>query len=144
MLGMKNKDIVMMGIIIGIIFFFVGAIIGNVFPSTESNLLSYKVAATIKLLGIGILITSMIIGGVILQHIENNLRLLLLLLGLILLIIYSIGSQALQWNIPSESSSFETEVYESRPTGYGIPGFELLPVIAAIGIVYLCKQKYCR
>ena len=55
MLNMKNKDLIMLGIIIGITFFFVGAIISNVFPSSSENLLSYKVSASIKLIGIGFL-----------------------------------------------------------------------------------------
>ena len=136
---MKNKDMIMLGIIIGIAFFFIGAIISNVFSSTEADLLPYKVSAVIKLIGLGILTSTMIVGGIIVEDIDKNLKFLLLLLGLILLIIYSIASPSLEWKLPSYSGS--STGYESRPTGYGVPGFEILIALCAIILVLLWKRK---
>jgi len=141
-MGMKNKDLIMMGIIVGITLFFVGAIISNVFPSSETDLLSYKVSASIKLIGMGILTSSMIVGGIIVEDIDKNLKTLLLLLGLILLIIYTVGSQSLQWNVDSSGMmASDNESFESRPTGYGVPGFEFVPAIVAIALILFWKRK---
>jgi len=136
---MKNKDIIMLGIIIGIGFFFIGAIISNIFLSSEEDLLPYKVSALIKLTGLGILTSSMIIGGIIVEEIDKNLKLLLLLLGLLLLIIYTLASPELEWKIPSITNG-ETE-YNTRPTGYGVPGFEILAAIGAIIFAIIWKKK---
>jgi MFS family permease len=132
----KMKDLVMIGIIGGIAFFFVGAIISNVFPSSQTDLMSYKVSGSIKLIGIGALTSSMIIGGIIIDDIDKNLRLLLLLLGLVLLTIYTVGSQSLQWYVPTTSQT---------PTGYGIPGFELISLLGALTIaLFVLKKKHYR
>jgi len=128
---MNYKDMVMYGLIIGIGLFFVGAIINNAFPSTETDLLSYKVSGFIKLLGIGMVTTSMVIGGIIMDQADKNLRTLLLLLGLVLVIIYSVASPSLEWRLSSGSSGADTG-YSQRPTGYGVPGFELVGVIGAL------------
>jgi hypothetical protein len=128
---MKKKDMIILGIIVGIAFFFIGAIISNVFPSSQTDLLPYKVSAVIKLLGLGILTTTMLVGGIIVEDIEKNLRLALLLFGLIFLVIYSVASPSLEWKIPS-SLPDDSIGYESRPTGYGIPGFEMVAFIAAL------------
>ena len=74
---MKNKDLIMFGMIVGIAFFFVGAMISNVFPANESDLTSYKVSASMKLIGIGLLTTSMVVGGIIVEGIDKNLNTLL-------------------------------------------------------------------
>jgi hypothetical protein len=138
---MKKKDMIILGIIVGIAFFFIGAIISNVFPSSQTDLLPYKVSAVVKLLGLGVLTATMLAGGIIADDMEKNLRLLLLLLGLIFLVLYSIASPSLEWKLPSYSTGSPTG-YESRPTGYGIPGFELIFFIAAlIGSVVLIKIK---
>jgi len=138
---MKNKDLVMLGIIVGIAFFFIGSIISNVFPSNESELISYKVSASIKLIGIGFLTSSMVVGGIIIEDIDKNLRTLLLLLGLILLIIYTVGAQSLHWNVSSLASP-SSESYNERPTGYGTPGFEAVYVIfALIAVLLIAKIK---
>ena len=147
-MNIKYKDLIILGIIIGIAFFFIGAIISNVFPSSESNLLAYKASACIKLVGIGALTTSMIIGGIILeQGMDKNLKMLLLILGLILLIIYTVGAQSLQWSIPTTGmmGSSQTTAYDSRPTGYGVPGFEIISMLGAIvGILLIIKVKHRR
>lgn len=142
----KMKDLVMIGIIGGIAFFFVGAIISNVFPSSQTDLMSYKVSGSIKLIGIGALTSSMIIGGIIIDDIDKNLRLLLLLLGLVLLTIYTVGSQTLQWYVPTTSQTpTGNQSYENRPTGYGIPGFELISLLGALTIaLFVLKKKHYR
>jgi hypothetical protein len=137
----KIKDLVMLGLISGIGFFFIGAIISNVFPSSQTDLLSYKVAGSIKLIGIGVLTSSMIVGGIIIEDIDKNLKLLLLLLGLVLLIIYTMGSQSLQWYVPTSQTPTGNESFEHRPTGYGIPGFELLYALVALTIILLILKK---
>ncbi|MEM0493040.1 MAG: hypothetical protein QXS02_03680 [Candidatus Thermoplasmatota archaeon] len=141
MMNIKNKDLVALGIIIGIALFFIGAIIINVFPSSESNIFSYKVSACVKLVGLGFLTNAMVIGGIILgEDINKNLKLLLLLLGLILLIIYTIGSQSLQWDVNVSGLVGSSEAYESRPTGYGIPGFETVLIMIGIIVTLLVMQ----
>lgn len=140
MLNMKNKDLIMLGIIIGITFFFIGAIINNVFPSDEEDLLSYKASASIKLIGLGFLVSSMVVGGIIVEDIDKNLKLLLMLLGLILLMIYTIGAQSLTWNVSGMVGS-GSEAYDTRPTGYGVPGFEIIPAVAAIILIAIWKRK---
>ncbi len=130
----------MFGLIIGIVCFFIGAIISTVFASSSSNLFSYKISSSIKLLGIGAVISSMIIGGVYIENIDKNIRLLLLLLGLVLLMIYTIGSQSLEWYIPTSQTPTGNESYEHRPTGYGIPGFELPVVLGALAIAILVRR----
>ena len=140
MIKMDFKRLLIAGFIVGIAFFFIGAIILNVFPSDESNLLSYRVSAIIKLIGIGILTSSMVVGGVIIKDIDKNQKTLLLVIGLILLIIYTIGSPALQWDV--DTSDSDSEAYDERPTAYGTPGFEIIYTIIAISIIfYLRKRK---
>jgi len=137
---MKNKDLIMLGIIFGIALYFFGAMISNVFDSSASDLLPYKVSGFLKLLGIGILTASMVVGGIIVEKIDKNLKMLLLILGLVLLIIYTIGSPLLSWDISGVSgmmgSGSESEAaFEERPTALGTPGFELLYAILAISFV---------
>ena len=151
---MKNKDLIMFGMIIGIALFFLGAMISNVFPSDESDLLAYKVAAFFKLMGIGILVATLVVGGIIVEKIDRNLKMLLLILGLVLLIVYTIGSPWLSWNISSLSPSgmvgsdpdeeYYEEAYEERPTALATPGFEAVILIAAIGLFLIAKRKRIR
>ncbi|UCD13345.1 MAG: hypothetical protein JSW60_07250 [Thermoplasmatales archaeon] len=141
MVNLETRNIIIAGFIVGIALFFIGAIIINVFPSSESNLLSYKVSAIIKLIGIGILTSSMVVGGVIVKGIDKNQKTLLLVIGLILLIIYSIGSQSLQWEVEKSGKPLVNESYEERPTGYGLPGFELIPVVIAIAFVLFWRRR---
>jgi len=145
--NMKNKDIVMLGIILGIALYFVGAMISNVFQASETDLLPYKISGFLKLLGIGILTASMVVGGIIIEKIDRNLKMLLLILGLVLLIIYTIGSPWLSWDISNfeftgmMGSSSETEVaFQERPTALGTPGFEVLYAIIALSLVVIVKK----
>jgi len=135
------KNVIMLGLIVGIACFFIGAIISNVFPSSITNLLSYKISSFIKLLGIGAVVSSMIIGGVYIETMDKNIKLLLLLLGLVLLIIYTIGAQSLEWYIPTSVTPTGNESFEHRPTGYGIPGFELVVGLGALAITVLILRK---
>jgi len=142
---MKNKELIMVGMVVGIGFFFLGAMISNIFPSDAENLLSYKVSAFIKLTGIGILTACMVVGGIIIVKIDRNLRMLLLLLGLILLIIYTIGSPVLSWDIsgmvasPSEAE-YEETAYEEKPDALGTPGFEAIYVLVAIASFIMIRK----
>ncbi|HEC80996.1 MAG TPA: hypothetical protein ENI42_01020 [Thermoplasmatales archaeon] len=139
---MESKDLIILGIVVGIGLFFVGAIISNVFPSNETNLVSYKVSAVVKLLGLGVLTTSMLVGGIVIEEIDKNLKTLLLLLGLIFLVIYSIASPALEWKLPSGGN---VTAYETHPTGYGVPGFEFLfSVLAIFAVVLIIRRRAVR
>jgi len=135
------KSVVMLGLIIGILFFFIGAIISNIFPSSSTDFISYKISSSIKLFGVGVVICSMIVGGIYIESIDKNLKLLLLLLGLVLLVIYTIGSQSLEWYVPTSQTPTGNESYDYRPTGYGIPGFELIIGFGALVITLLILKK---
>lgn len=134
-LGMKH--LVMLGFSVGIAMLFFGAIVSNVFPSSETDLTSYKASASIKLLGIGILICTMIVAGIRLGDVDKNLKFLLLILGLVLLIVYTVGSTSLEWNLPSSQygGNQNTSGYATRPTGYGVPGFEAWMTLGALAVV---------
>jgi hypothetical protein len=138
---MTIKSVIMLGLIVGIAFFFIGAIISNIFPSSSTDFLSYKISSSIKLLGIGVVIGSMVVGGIYIEDIDKNLKLLLLLLGLVLLVIYTIGSQSLEWYIPTSQTPTGAESYEHRPTGYGVPGFELMLGLGALVITLVILKK---
>jgi hypothetical protein len=143
---MKIKTLVMLGIILGIASIFIGAIISTVFPSSENNLLPYRVSSSIKLIGIGLFTSSLMIGGIAMEDVDRHVKLLLLLLGLVLLIIYTVGSQSLQWNVPTSSQTPSgNESYTHRPIGYGIPGFEAYTLLAAfIVALVILKRKHPR
>jgi glucan phosphoethanolaminetransferase (alkaline phosphatase superfamily) len=138
---MQKKDVIILALIVGISLFFIGSMIHNVFQITEDNLLPYKISAFIKLIGLGFLVSSMVIGGIVIDTIDRNLKLLLLILGLVLLVIYSIGSSQLEWNLTDSNSENVTE-YSERPTGYGMPGFELGLLLSAIGVVFITRFKH--
>ena len=145
--NMKNKDLIMLGLILGIALYFIGAMISNVFEASETNLLPYKVSGFLKLVGIGILTSSMVVGGIIIEKIDRNLKMLLLILGLVLLIIYTLGSPWLNWDISNidfsvmTGSESQTEIaYEERPTALGTPGFEILYAIIALSFVILITK----
>ncbi len=135
-LGMK--ELVMLGFSVGIAMLFFGAIVSNVFPSTETNMVPYKASSSIKLLGIGVLICTMLVAGIRLDGVDKNLKLLLLILGLVLLIVYTVGSASLEWNLPTTQSggNQNNSGYSTRPTGYGIPGFEAWMALGALAAVF--------
>jgi len=143
----------MFGMIIGIGLFFLGAMIGNSFPSEGEDQISYKISSFIKMMGIGILTSSMIIGGIIIEKIDKNLKMLLFIFGLILLIIYTVASIDLTWHVDAPisgqvSEETQVEIEESKPDSYGAsesPGFEALGVLIALSsIILLYKRKNKR
>ena len=146
---MDNKNIIISGLILGIACFFIGAMISNVFQSSSEDLTSYKVSAGIKLLGMGFFTTTLVLGGIINYDIDKNLKFLLLLLGLMLLLIYLIGSPMLRWDVSETgwglyeySSDEQAEIYNRRPTALGTPGFELLlAIISIIGLLVFKRYK---
>jgi len=145
MLGIKNKDLIMLGIIIGIAFFFIGAMISNVFESSADDQVGYKVQFFIKMIGYGFLVSSMVIGGIILDDIDKNMKMLMLLFGLLLLIAFTIGIQGLQYSLPetydyTSGVSQSESAYENRPTGYGTPGFEMIYAFVAIIAVFIAAK----
>ena len=129
------RQAVILGISTGIVLLFVGGIISTVFPSTATDLLSYRVASSIKLLGIGGLICTLIVGGLRLEGTDRTLRLLILILGLIMLVIYTAGSAMLEWNVPTYLENHNDSAYQSRPTALGVPGFDTWVFLGALGIV---------
>jgi hypothetical protein len=139
---MKIRDVAMFAVIIGIGLIFVGAIINNVFPTTQSDLTAYRISGSMKLLGMGVLVCAMVIGGILIEDIDKNLRLLLLLLGLVLLLVYTVGSQSLQWYVPTNAQTpSDNQSYSHRPTAYGLPGFETIVVIAALLISIIIAKR---
>jgi len=137
---LKNKEIMMLGLIIGIACFFVGAMISNVFPSSSEDLTSYKASAAIKLIGMGILTTTLVLSGLVYYDADKNIKFFLLLVGLIFLLIYLLGTPLLRWDL-SESTSLigddtsqdeANQAYKERPTALGTPGFEFILVILSI------------
>jgi hypothetical protein len=83
----------------------------------------------------------MVIGGIILEDIDKNLRLLLLLLGLVLLVIYTFGSTQLQWNVQTSGMASGSDALRTMPTGYGVPGFEMISVIGALFITLILFMR---
>jgi len=130
------KDLVMLGVSAGIVLLFVGGILSTVFPGSATDLLPYRVSASVKLLGIGGLICTMIVAGLRLEGVDRTLRLLILILGLVMLVIYTAGSSFLEWNVPSYMTGNQTVAYESRPTALGIPGFETGVALGALVLVF--------
>jgi len=148
---MKNKDRIMLGIIIGIALFFVGGMINSTFESSEDNLLPYKISSTLKLVGMGILVATLIIGGIIGYELNKNFRILILIVGLSLLLVFTIGAQLMKWDTSTQNSSFlagessmnssseESNAYENRPS---TPGFELfVAIIAIVSLLFFKKIK---
>ena len=138
----------MFGIIIGIAFFFLGAMITSSFPSSEENLTPYRMSSFIKILGLGILIMTLLIGGIIGDDLNKHVKLTILIIGLVMLLVFTVAAQFMKWDIstaqtdswltgssgtPSESSS----AFESRPA---TPGFELLFVVIAIIAVGIYRK----
>lgn len=141
MLGMKNKDMIMFGLIIGIALLFIGAIVSNVFPSSAEDLVGYKVSAFLKMVGLGFFVGTLIVGGIIVEDIDKNIKMLLLIFGLLILIIYTVGRGDLQWDVsPSTGIGMDEAAFEERPTGYGTPGFEMFFAIIAIFTMALISK----
>jgi hypothetical protein len=144
---MAMKDVVRSAVILGIsggiALLFVGGIVSSVFPASPGDLTSYRVSASIKVLGVGGLVCAMVVGGLRLEGMDRTLRLLLLILGLVILVIYTAGSSMLEWNVSSYMHG-NASAYDSRPTGMGIPGFESWAFLVALGSVMAILFLYRR
>ena len=139
---MNNKNLIIIGLIIGISCFFVGAMVSNVFPSSSENLTSYKASSALKLIGIGFITTTLVLSGIIYYDIDKNLKLLLFLIGMILLLIYLIGSPMLRWDISESGNPLNgtSDAYKDRPAA--TPGFEfVLLIISIFGLLIYKKIK---
>lgn len=146
---MKNKDLIMFGIIFGIAFFFVGGMINSTFQGDEGNYIPYKVSSAAKLIGLGVLISTLIIGGIIGHDLNKYFKISLLIIGLVLLLIFTIAGQFMKWDTSSydeyslggtsSAGSSQQSAYDSRPS---TPGFELiLSIIAIASIIGLSKIR---
>jgi len=141
---MKMRDKIVLGTCIGIALFFIGAIIYTIFgPGSKDDLTAYKVSATIKLLGIGLLCASMVSGGILLEKTEKDIRNLFFILGSIILIIYIAASPLLEWWVsPTYAAGASSEgAYESKPEAVGLPGFEVIYGLVVLIIMVLAKKK---
>jgi hypothetical protein len=145
---MKNKDLIMLGIIVGIAFFFVGGMINSTFEGDEDNHTPYKLSSAIKLAGLGVLISTLIIGGIIDSDLNKYFKITLLIIGLVLLLIFTLAGQFMKWDISStddtpiegassSDGSNQQTAYEKRPA---TPGFEIvLAILAILSILGLKK-----
>jgi len=155
---MKTKDWVIFGLIIGIALFFFGAMIASIFiePTAEGidpNYAPDKASKAIKLIGLGVLTTTLIVGGVIGNDLHKHFKLILLVIGLVLLLIFSIGAQFMKWDdtpsyyygssswgsgiASSPSDSGDEEISTAPPS---TPGFELIAAIGAIAVVLMASK----
>ena len=85
---MNKKNLSIIGLGLGILIFFFG--IGIYFllgPSTETYQLPRQISSVFKLSGMGILVISMIIAGFFVEKLEKDIKVLLLVFGVILLLI---------------------------------------------------------
>ena len=150
---MRNKDLIMLGIIIGIALFFLGAMITSTFQGSDENLLPYKVSSFLKLFGLGILTATLIVGGIVGNDLNKYFKYIILIIGLVLLLIFTIGAQFMKWDISASAfysswgisggtAPMSSSAYESRPS---TPGFELIfAVIAIISVIVISKFKRKR
>lgn len=84
----EPRDLVIIGIFIGIMLFFVGLasfiILG---PGSPTNPAPYKISTSIKIMGMLLVCVSMIVGGVIIDEFDKDMRFLLVLFGVVILFI---------------------------------------------------------
>jgi hypothetical protein len=77
----------MLGLAGGTMLFFLGMVAYLVFgPSTTTYILPQQISSVIKLSGMGIVCISLIVGGVLVEKLERDTKILLLLFGVILLL----------------------------------------------------------
>jgi len=153
---MKAKDMIMFGIIFGVAFLFLGAMITSSFESDEENLVPYKVSSFIKIIGVGIITTTFLIGGITANDINKHFKITLLIIGLVLLIGFTIAAQFMKWDVTtanieqyydgfsgsissSASSSGDAMqvAYETKPN---TPGFELIIFAFALIAAIIIKK----
>ena len=84
----NKKNLMIFGLTIGIMMFFLGLALAILLgPTTEDYLLPKQIGSTIKLTGMGIICTSMIVGGFFIEEIEKDFKHLLLIFGIIILLL---------------------------------------------------------
>jgi len=142
---MKIKDMIMLWLIIGISLFFIGGMINSTFYTEDSeDDTAYKVSSTFKLIGLGILTSILIIGGIIGSDLNKYFRLTFLVIGLILLLIFTIASQFMDYQeielaiydeFGQETGATTIETYQPST-----PGFELIAGILAITSIVIYKK----
>ena len=85
---MNKKSIMILGIEIGIMMFFIGIALNIALgPTTDDNRMPQQVSSFIKLSGTGIATLSILIGGIFIEKMELVTRILLSIFGLVLLLI---------------------------------------------------------
>jgi hypothetical protein len=85
---MNKKKLIIFGLIVGIMLFFIGlASYIALGPSTKEYLLPKQVSAVLKLSGMGFVCISMIIGGFFVEEIDKESRTFLLIFGIVFLIL---------------------------------------------------------
>ena len=83
---MNKKNIMILGIEIGIMLFFIGIALNILLgPTTDSYKLPQQVSSFIKLAGTGIATLSIFIGGIFVEKMELVTRILLVVFGIVLL-----------------------------------------------------------
>jgi hypothetical protein len=76
-----------LGLAGGTMLFFLGMVAYLVLgPSTTTYVLPQQISSVIKLSGMGIVCISLIVGGVLVEKLERDTKILLLLFGVILLL----------------------------------------------------------
>lgn len=159
---MRTKDWVMFGLFIGIALFIIGAMISSIFvqiTTTEeeaenNDYVPDRASKVVKLIGLSFIITTMVVGGIIGSDLHKYFKLILLIMGLVMLLIFSIGAQFMKWDatpdyvynkdhwywgsgMMASSSEDIEEDYSSPPS---TPGFELIAVIGAIATVAVASK----
>lgn len=85
---MDKYNLFTLGLVGGIILFFLGMILNIVLgPSTTSYQVPAQVSEVVKLSGMGIVCLSMILGSVFIEKIDRDTKVLLLIFGVILLLV---------------------------------------------------------
>ena len=85
---MNKKKLIIFGLIVGIMLFFIGlASYIALGPSSQDYLVPKQVSAVFKLTGMGFICISMIIGGFFIEEIEKDSRGFLLIFGIVFLIL---------------------------------------------------------
>jgi hypothetical protein len=85
---MNKKNVMILGIALGIFIFFLGmALYILLGPSTPDYMLPRQISAMVRLSGMGILVISMVVGGFFVEKLDKDTKTLLLLFGIVLLLL---------------------------------------------------------
>ena len=83
---MNKKDLMILGIEIGIMLFFIGIALNIVLgPTTQTYRAPQQVSSFVKLAGMGIATLSIFIGGIFIEKMEIVTRVLLVVFGVVIL-----------------------------------------------------------